>query len=63
MKPYYQQTVDQVFEELKTSKNGLSPVEVIEHQEQYGLNELVQENRQDHYRFSFHSSRTSWLLS
>ena len=43
MKPYYQQTVDQVFEELKTSKNGLSPVEVIEHQEQYGLNELVQE--------------------
>lgn len=45
MKPYYQQTAEEVFKELDTTANGLSPVEVVEHQEKYGLNELVQEKQ------------------
>lgn len=43
MKPYYQQTDAEVFQDLGTSKNGLSPAQVVQHQEKYGLNELQQE--------------------
>lgn len=43
MKPYYQQTDQEVFQDLDTNKNGLSPAQVVENQKKYGLNELVQE--------------------
>lgn len=43
MKPYYQQTIQEVFEELHSSKKGLTPAQVVENQKKYGLNELKQE--------------------
>lgn len=43
MKHFYQQTVEEVFKDLHTSKNGLSPAQVAQNQEKYGLNELLQE--------------------
>lgn len=43
MKPYYQQSTQDVFQELHTSPKGLSPAQVVQNQETYGINELVQE--------------------
>lgn len=43
MKPYYQQSIDEVFKELNSDKNGLDPAQVVENRDKYGLNELVQE--------------------
>ena len=45
MKPYYQQTDQEVFADLHTSPKGLSPAQVVENQDKYGLNELVQEKK------------------
>lgn len=43
MKPYYQQDTQTVFQELHSSPKGLTPAQVVQNQETYGLNELVQE--------------------
>lgn len=40
---YYQETVKEVFAQTGSSPNGLSPSAVVEHQDRYGPNELVQE--------------------
>ena len=40
---FYQETVKEVFSQLNTGPNGLTPSEVVSHQDKYGPNELVQE--------------------
>ena len=45
MKKAYQKSIDEIYTELNTSKNGLSKTEVLKRQKTYGLNVLIDKNK------------------
>lgn len=47
---YYQETVKEVFAQTDSGPNGLTPTEVVEHQDKYGPNALVQEKPESAFK-------------
>ncbi len=45
MKKAYQKTIDEIYTELNSSKDGLSKTEVLKRQKTYGLNVLIDKNK------------------
>ena len=45
MKKAYQKSIDEIYTELNTSKDGLSKTEVLKRQKTYGLNVLIDKNK------------------
>ena len=45
MKQAYQKSIDEIYSELNSSKDGLSKTEVLKRQKTYGLNVLIDKNK------------------
>ena len=59
---YYQSTTKDVFQKLKTSKDGLSNKEVLKRQKKYGLNKLEEKNKVSPWKIFFDQFKSTLIV-